>query len=170
MEDANVFVTDRLLVRRWVPSDQAKVYQLYCHPDVVRWVDDGNPITETEAQSWMHVTQANYEKRGYGMFAIDARDTGETLGFGGLVHPANQPDPEVKYALQRAVWGKGLATEFVTGLLQYARHVHGIGRVLATVAAENTASQNVLSKAGFTIEMRRTEDDGRQTDVFVLRD
>ena len=64
----------------------------------------------------MEVTFSNYEKRGYGMFAIEDGKTSNTVGFGGLVHPGNQNQADVKYAFLPEVWGRGIATEFVQGL------------------------------------------------------
>lgn len=89
---------------------------LYSIDKVVRWVDDGEALSASEAARWMEVTFSNYEKRGYGMFAIEDGKTAKTIGFGGLVHPGNQDDAEVKYAFLPEAWGHGFATEFVQGL------------------------------------------------------
>ena len=132
----------------------------------MRWVGDGQPITRKQCEEWLKVTQANYAKRGYGMFALEMRETGTVVGFAGLVHPGGQVEAEVKYAFLRTDWGVGLATEAVPRLLAYGAATHGLHRIIATVASENLASQRVLAKAGMAQEQRRSNDDGSTTLVF----
>ena len=161
-----VFRTERLSIRRWRPEDEPGVRTLYSDPRVVPFIDDGQAITAEEASAWMRVTQANYAKRGYGMFAVELRQTGDLVGFGGFVHPGDQLEPEVKYAFLPEAWGKGLATEFVRGLLSYGWNDLGLKESIATVAPKNAASLKVLSKCGFTHRGTRTEDDGSLTAVL----
>lgn len=162
-----LFQTNRLYVRQWRADDMPKVLALYRDPEVIRWVDDGQPLSLGDAKKWMEVTRANYTMHGYGMFAIDDRDSHETLGFGGIVHPGNQPEPEIKYALNRAFWGQGIATEFVRGLTQYAQTQHNVRRFIATIARVNKASARVLTKSGFRHNDTRIEDDGSATEIYV---
>lgn len=168
MQEGHVFETERLIVRRWTISDQPALLSLYSDRDVVKWVDDGRPLTAAEAARWMIVTQNNYERRGYGMFAIDERRTSTTVGFGGVVHPGDQPEAEVKYAFQSTIWGRGVATEFLLGLIAYGRASHGIMQLTATISPENKASARVLMKCGFRYMTTRAENDGSLTEVYLL--
>lgn len=161
-----LFKTERLLCRRWIPEDFEPLFAVYSDPEAVQWVGDGKPISLEECEEWFRVTEANYTKRGYGMFTIIQRESGTVVGFAGLVHPGGQPDPEVKYALLRSHWGIGLATETVQNLLTYGAAVHGLHRVVATVSPQNIASQRVLAKAGMTLTHHRPEEDGSTTLVF----
>jgi RimJ/RimL family protein N-acetyltransferase len=168
VDQGYVFTTDRLAVRRWVDSDEPHVLDLYGQSAVVRWVDDGQPLTAAEAEHWMAVTFGNYARRGYGMFAIEDRNSSTIIGFGGIVHPNDQTEPEIKYAFQPDVWGAGLATEFVRGLVEYGQTSLGLQNFIATVAAENSASIRVLEKAGLQRTGIREEDDGSKTVVLEL--
>ena len=164
--DIEVFRTERLCVRRWRSDDEPELLALYSIDKVVRWVDDGQPLSPSEAARWMDVTFSNYQKQGYGMFAVEENRGAKIVGFGGLVHPSGQIDAEVKYAFFPEVWGHGFATEFVRGLLKWAQFTHGLTRTIATVAPENLASQHVLVKSGFLQSETRMESDGSRTEVF----
>ncbi|MEP0089998.1 MAG: GNAT family N-acetyltransferase [Paracoccaceae bacterium] len=168
VERAPIFFTKRLSVRAWRDSDQNKLLELYGLAKVIKWVDDGSPLTEEEAVAWIAKTRSNYLIRGYGMFAIDDRKEGELLGFGGLVHPNDQVDAEIKYTFFPNFWGRGIATEFVSGMLGYAQQEHRLTRVIATVADGNYASKRVLLKSGFGHCETRTEIDGSLTDLFAI--
>lgn len=147
-------------------SDHQPLLAVYGDAEAMRWVGDGEPLSLAGCEEWLVVTANNYRKRGYGMFALEDKGSGEVVGFCGLVHPGGQPEAEVKYAFLRSRWGCGLATEAVTALIAYGAAVHGLTRVIATVAPANHASARVLNKAGLRKSETRRNDDGTLTDVF----
>jgi RimJ/RimL family protein N-acetyltransferase len=162
-----VFATERLTVRRLEAGDVAALHAVYGDAEAMRWVGDGRPLALERCQDWVRVTEKNYAARGYGMFTVRARDSGEVVGFCGLVHPGGQADAEIKYALNRAHWGKGYATEVAAGMLRYGASVHGLSRIVATAAPENVASHRVLAKAGMTPAGPRRDEDGAVTLCFT---
>ncbi|MEO0515347.1 MAG: GNAT family N-acetyltransferase [Planctomycetota bacterium] len=158
--------TKRLHVRRWLPRDLAPLHAIYSDPETVRWCGDGSPLTVAQCREWFSVTENNYRKYGYGMFTVAEKKSDNVVGFAGLVHPGGQEDVEIKYAFDRSRWGQGLASEVVPALLQYGNSSHGIGKIIATVAQENAASQRVLVKSGMSLQASRTENDGSQTLIY----
>ena len=161
-----LFTTDHLLCRRWIATDVEPLFEVYSDADAMQWVGDGKPITRAQCQEWLEVTEANYIQRGYGMFTLELRETGEVVGFAGLVHPDRQSEAEIKYALSRKHWGRGLASELIPSLLRYGAEVHGLHRILATVARGNSISRHVLQKSGLQWIAVRHEADGSLTDVL----
>jgi RimJ/RimL family protein N-acetyltransferase len=152
-----------------VAGDFDALLAVYSDADAMRWVGDGSPLTRTQCQEWFRVTEANYRRRGYGMFTLVGRASGQVVGFCGLVHPGGQDEPEVKYALARAHWGQGLASEAIPALLAYGLEEHGLNRIIATVAPDNLASQRVLAKAGMKLASVRDNADGTRTHVYEWR-
>lgn len=143
-----LYETERLWVRRLQPQDLDRLVDVYGDPDAMRHVGDGLPLGRADCERWIDVTEANLRRRGYGMSAVVERGSGRVIGFCGLVHPGSQPEPEVKYAFSRDCWGLGYATEAVRGMLAWGASVHGLRRIIATVAPAHAASQRVLQKAG----------------------
>ncbi len=164
-----VFETPRLRARLLGPGDADALLAVYGDADVVRWVGDGQPLDRAQCEQWVEVTLRNYVTRGYGMVALLDRASGAVIGFCGLVHPGGQPEVEVKYALHRDWWGRGMATEAVGALLAQGAAAFGVARVIATAAAENAASHRVLRKAGLQPTELRRNDDGSFTQVFAGR-
>lgn len=161
-----VFKSQRLIAKRWIPEDFDALLAVYSDREAMRWVGDGEPITRDECHAWFRVTECNYAKRGYGMFTLVEAEGGAVAGFAGLVHPGGQLEPELKYAFLRTHWGAGLATEAARQLLDYGAWVHGLRRIIATVAPGNLASQRVLAKAGMALAEERLNRDGTKTLVF----
>ena len=140
MTDPAVLIrTERLVLRPMGPADLDAMLAVYGDADAMRWVGDGRPITDAECREWVAKTATNHAERGYGMCALVEREGGEVVGFGGLVHPGGQEQVEIKYALRRDRWGRGLATEAVAALLAHGRDFHGLRRVEATSAPENAS-------------------------------
>ncbi|QDU68728.1 GNAT family N-acetyltransferase [Engelhardtia mirabilis] len=154
-----LFTTQRLIVRELDFDDEESLFAVYSDPEAMRWVDDGQPIPRGDCTRWIEVTRRNYATRGYGMSAVVLAESGEVVGYCGLVHPGGQEEAEVKYAFLRAHWGAGLATETVTAMIEWGRERFGLRRVIATLSPENLASKRVLEKSGLaSIEVRRDED------------
>ena len=157
-----VLMTERLLVRRWMPDDLEPLLRIYGDVEAMRWVGDGVALTPQQAANWLEVTANNYRQRGYGMYTVALRDGGAVIGFCGLVHPDDHDKPEIKYAFAREHWGHGYASDVVCALLPYAARQLGLAQIIATVAPDNAASRRVLSKAGMML-IDTLGDDGDQT-------
>ncbi len=164
-----IFTTPRLRVRRLTPADFEVMFAAYRDPEAMRFVDDGLPISRADCERWVGVILERYRTHGYGMSVAELVATDEVTGFIGLVHPGGQPEPELKYTLLRAYWGRGYATELARGMMNYARDELNLAHVISTVDAEHSASQRVLAKAGFRLDHTRPNDDGHVTQVWTWR-
>jgi ribosomal-protein-alanine N-acetyltransferase len=160
-----IFRTPRLYARHITASDVDAMLAVYGDPAVVRYVADGQPLDRARCEQWVEVTRRNHATRGYGMVALVEQASGSVVGFCGLVHPAAQVEPEIKYALRKDCWGQGFATEAAIGMLGHARQL-GLSKVIATTDPANDTSHRVLLKAGMRrAELRRNED-GSFTQLF----
>jgi len=70
----------------------------------------------------------------------------------------NRRSAEIGYWLGAAYWGRGIATEAVALVTDWAFGAHGLLRIFAQPFAANLASRRVLEKAGYQLEgtMRRS--------------
>lgn len=85
---------------------------------------------------------------------------GRAVGGVGLqpMTDVNRRSAEIGYWLGAAYWGRGIATEAVTLVTDWAFGAHGLLRIFAQPFAANLASRRVLEKAGYELEgtMRRS--------------
>ena len=154
------FATDRMRVRRIEGSDLNAMLEVYGDLELMRFVGDSSAISPEDCARWIDITLDNYEKRGYGLFLVEALDSGEHLGFVGITHPGGQIEPEIKYVLRREHWGKGLAQELVAATCGHAHQVWNLEVIIATVHPDNDVSHHVLQKAGFIRVADRVDEDG----------
>ena len=163
-----IFETERLIGRHVALADDQALLAVYGNARAMRHVGDGQPLDLAACQGWLAIIFQKYQKWGYGMSALVRKADGRVVGFCGLVHPNDQPEAEVKYALREDCWGQGLATEAVKAMLAYGQRAFGLGEIIATVAPEHLASQHVLAKAGMQRGPLRPNPDGSFTQLYTL--
>jgi RimJ/RimL family protein N-acetyltransferase len=159
MRRFDIVNTGRLLLRRWREEDRAPYAELNGDPETLVFF----PSTLTRAESDAHVDriEARFEAHGYGLWALEVRQTGEFIGFTGLAPmPGNVPgDPggmEIGWRLARTAWHHGYATEAARGALDVAFAGIGLPEVWSFTAVLNTPSQAVMRRLGMT-EVARFE-------------
>ena len=64
-------------------------------PASTRWVGDGQPLDRTNAWRSLAMLIGHWQLRGYGMWALELKETGEFIGRAGLMQPEGWPDLEL---------------------------------------------------------------------------
>ncbi len=144
--------TDRLVLRRFTEDDADLLVDLDSDPEVMRYINGGEPTSRTEVTDEVLPAFLGYYDRypGYGFWAVIEKPTGEFLGW---FHFRPREDgyadePELGYRLRRSAWGKGYATEGSRALIDKGFAEFGVQRVYAETMAVNTGSRRVMEKAG----------------------
>lgn len=170
-DDEVVLGTDRLLLRPWRVADAALRRELWTErdprtPPHRRIGSDGRPSVADLEEAVRHEPPPTTT----GLLAVERRDTGEVIGYCGLLADGRGPEgePEIAYELLRRTWGQGYATEAATVVVDWARS-SGFERLWATVWGWNPASLRVLEKLGFVATERREVDPAHGTMLFLTR-
>jgi RimJ/RimL family protein N-acetyltransferase len=142
--------TERLALRRLVPTDVDDLTGLDGDPEVMRLLTNGKPTPRHVIADRVLPAQLRVYERfpGLGRWIAADRATGEFLGWFALDPDEDGRGAELGYRLRRAVWGRGLATEGSRALVAYALDEVGLDRVWAQTMAVNAASRRVMEKAG----------------------
>jgi len=142
--------TERLWLRQWRDDDWAPFAALNADPEVMRYFP--STLDEQESNAFAYRQAALLEVRGWGLWAVEAVETGEFVGFVGLNQPRWQaaftPCTEVGWRLARAAWGKGYATEGARAALAVAFGPLGLDEVVSFTTVENTRSRAVMERLG----------------------
>ena len=159
--------TERLLLRWFREDDFEQFCEICSDAEVMRFLGDGRPMTEMEVWRQMATIMGHWYFRGYGIWAVEEKETGKVVGRIGLIYPAGWPGFELGWTLGRDSWGKGYATEGARRALEYAFAEMGRDHVISCIAAENVASVRVAERLGEKIE-GRTELLGRDVIVYGI--
>jgi RimJ/RimL family protein N-acetyltransferase len=108
--------------------------------------------------------------RGFGMWAVECRETGQLIGRCGFypwVPDGGAPEPELAYLLARTHWGRGLASEAARAALDALFESQDPARIVALVRPEHAASRRVLAKLGMR-EAERTVVNGVAVVLYAI--
>jgi RimJ/RimL family protein N-acetyltransferase len=92
------------------------------------------------------------------LFMVTSKGTNTIIGFV-FVYVGNNKEAHIGYLLGESYWGKGYATELLSGLIDFIKQENKIKRLIAGVTSNNIVSSKVLLKIGFvesTIENNET--------------
>ena len=117
-------------------------------PASTRWVGDGQPLDRTNAWRSLAMLIGHWQLRGYGMWALELKDTGEFIGRAGLMQPDGWPDLELGWMLRPEFRHHGYATEAGNAILEFAWHMLNAQRVISLVRIGNDASDRVAERLG----------------------
>jgi len=144
--------TPRLSMRSWHDDDLDAYAAMCADPEVMRHMGDGSTLSRADSWRQMAMFVGHWQLRGFGMWAVEERDTRCFIGRVGLHQPEGWPGLEVGWMLARDTWGRGYATEAGRAALRYAWEVLGVDHVISVIAAENVASVRVAERLGETPE------------------
>jgi len=143
--------TRRLLLRAFTEGDADPLYVILCGRDVLRYFPEGPPPTRETAVRMITRILQHWEERGYGLWAVESRETGELMGRCGLNFIAETGETEGDVILGVPFWGRGYATEAIEGSLRYAAGNLDLGGIVGIVHPENAASRRLLDKVGMKL-------------------
>jgi len=157
--------TDRLLLRPFQESDLDAYATMTADPEVMRFMD--GPQDRTTAWRSMAGCLGHWVLRGYGLWAVEERASGQLIGRIGLINPEGWPGLEVGWLLARPHWGQGYATEGARAALGHAFDIQQADHVISLINPQNAASIRVAERLGERFE-RKIEFFGGETLVYGI--
>ncbi len=159
---STVLETERLVLRDTVADDADAVAALWADPEVMRFMGGPRPAERTRTL----VREARPEP--IALWTTIERETGAFVGDCGLVEKDvdGRTDVELTCVLDKAFWGRGLATEAARALCRYAFETLGRDRVIALVDLDNTSSARVAQKAGLAYERTTVRPSGKTMALY----
>ena len=151
--EAEVFATDRLILRRLSPDDAPFILELVNDPDWLRFIGDRNVRNLDDAREYIRKGPVDsYARLGFGLYAMVRRDGGPPIGMCGLLRRDFLEDADIGFALLPAHRGRGYAREAARATLVYARDELGLGRIVAITSRDNERSGRLLEEVGLRFE------------------
>jgi RimJ/RimL family protein N-acetyltransferase len=153
--------TAGLLVRPPQEADRSRFIELFCDEDFMVFYP--GTLSRDQASDRFDHMLAVCDALPFGKQPVVELPSGAVVGYTGVdyIDFEGRTWLEWGYWLVRESRGRGYATEASRALLSRARQAHA-GELLAIIAPENIASQNVCRKLGFALwKQAPVEDDLR---------
>lgn len=112
------------------------------------------PLTRCQSDALIDQEEANFDRQGFGLWAVERKRDRRLLGdiglgtseFGAPFCPA----VDIGWQLARDAWGQGYATEGATAVLEFAFSQLGLSEVVAHTTRRNERSRAVMRRLRMT--------------------
>lgn len=154
--------TDRLYLRVPTPQDAESLYDLFADTEVMQGLGRRPVSTVGEAGALIEAGIVGWRTDGLGPFIFEtAASDRQVVGQAGLMifdrrgwTPSTWADagshaqPELGWALIRAHWGHGYATEAAAAIRDWAYASRSVERLVSLITPGNVPSQRVAERLG----------------------
>jgi RimJ/RimL family protein N-acetyltransferase len=171
--------TDRLCLRPPTPHDAEALYDLFADEEVMGGLNREPLSTVADARAMIDQGIAGWRTDGLGPFILQTKETGgQVVGQAGLMIfdrrgwtpstwalAGSHAQPELGWALIRAHWGHGYATEAAAAIRDWAYEYPSIDRLVSLISHDNVRSQRVAERLGATPTNTVSPADSKRTAV-----
>ncbi len=156
--------TDRLCLRAPTPHDAEALYDLFADEEIMGGLNR-EPVSAVEhARALIEEGMGGWRTDGLGPFILQTRGTNRrVVGQAGLMifdtrgwtpstwaQAGSHAQAELGWALIRAQWGHGYATEAAAAIRDWARESRSISGLVSLISPGNVRSQRVAERLGAT--------------------
>jgi RimJ/RimL family protein N-acetyltransferase len=141
-----ILTTERLILRPPLPEDFENWAKFYA--DEVTMTHLGGVQQRAVAWRTLCTMRGSWDIKGFSMFSMIRRDTGEWIGRTGPWQPEGWPGTEVGWGVMREHAGKGYAREAAVASINYVFDVLGWDEVIHTINPDNKESIALAERLG----------------------
>lgn len=146
-----VFIeTQQLLLRQWEMEDAIDYAAMNADPILMEHFP--NTLSSEESLKHLLKMQSAIQSQGYGLFAIEIKESGHFIGFTGLSHPSFKSDftpcVEIGWRIARPYWRNGYAFQAARACLDFGFNQIGLSSIFSFTAISNIPSENLMVKLG----------------------
>ena len=139
-----ILETERLILREFEISDAKKMWELNSDPEVIQYTGDPPFVSVDHARKFLS-EYGDYEKNGYGRWAVIEKTSNKFIGWCGL--KLNEEGLiDIGFRFFKKVWNRGYATESAKACLEYGFNILNLDEIIGRAARENRVSIRVLEK------------------------
>ncbi|HLM61330.1 MAG TPA: GNAT family N-acetyltransferase, partial [Pyrinomonadaceae bacterium] len=122
-------------------------------PSFIRYIGDRKVRSVEQSREYIESRfTESYKNFGFGMWAVELKETGELTGICGFVKRDGLPDADIGFALLPQYEKKGFGFESASAVMRYAEEILKLPRVLDITSKNNESSCKLLGKLNFKFE------------------
>jgi ribosomal-protein-alanine N-acetyltransferase len=146
--------TKRLILRRFTEEDALDMYNNWASdPEVTKFITWPTHSSLDVTKRVIGMWTSSYDNLEYYHWVIELKEKRSAIGSISLMNIDNNIDGcEVGYCIGRAFWNKGIVTEALNAVIDFAFKEVGFERITARHHVGNDASGRVMEKCGLKYE------------------
>lgn len=140
--------TERLLFRQYTPEDFDALFEILSDEETMQHYKC--PYDADGTRRWISWSMENYQKYGFGLWALVLKETGEMIGDCGLTLQNIDGEwlPEIGYHIHKKYWRRGLAREAASAVRDWAFRNTEYDRLFSYMTSGNVASYSTARSIG----------------------
>ncbi len=138
--------TERLILRLPMECDLDGWSEMMGHEEASRFI--GGVLSRPECWRQLSATVGSWVLKGFGMFSVLEKESGNWIGRIGPMQPEGWPGTEIGYGLHQNYWGKGYAFEAACTCIDWAFDNLGWSEVIHCIEPANINSRKLAERLG----------------------
>ncbi len=138
--------TERLLLRGFMLEDVSPLVEMCADPETMKYM--GGPRERVFTAQNHASFVGHWVLFGYGMWAVEEKESGEFVGRVGLINFDGWPAIEVGWLIGRPWWGRGYAPEAAIASARWAFDSLELDSLCSLIHPANDKSVRVAEKLG----------------------
>jgi RimJ/RimL family protein N-acetyltransferase len=142
--------TERLLLRRWVPSDRDPFAVLNSDPRVMQHFP--SVLSREESDALADHIESSFDQNGFGLWAVEVPNLASFIGFVGLAIPRFEahftPCVEIGWRIAAKYWNRGFASEAARAALRFGFETLELEEIVSFTVPGNLPSRRVMERIG----------------------
>lgn len=145
-----VLYTERFLLREIRKEDASYVFDIYSNPQVLRYQGILPILNLNQAMACIETYKRQFQRGKTIRWCICIKSSSEVLGFVTLNNFCSKK-AEIGYALNVDYWHRGIMTEVLNRIIEFALYDMKIDNIEARIHPQNAASINLSKKMNFKL-------------------
>ena len=162
-----ILETERLILREYTLEDFDGLYRILSDPETMKHYP--KPYDEKGTLRWLNWSLDNYERYGFGLWAMELKADGRFIGDCGITmqNIDGQQLPEIGYHIDKAFWRQGYAKEAATAVRDWFFRNRDFDAVYSYMTKTNAGSYSTAASVGMKRLKEFTDKD--YTECYVYR-
>lgn len=144
--------TERLILRSWKYEDRKLFAEMNGSKTIMKYIP--TTLSVDESNAFVDRINTEFEETGFGLYAVEIKETGEFIGYVGLhrfsFDTPFSPGREIGSRISDRFRHKGYATEASKACLSHAREKHLFNKLYSFTELPNMPSENVMKRIGMS--------------------
>ena len=166
--EKRILETNRLFLREINNGDFKELQAVISDPETMKYYKE--PYNESGVQKWIDWCNASYAKRGFGLWAVILKETGEMIGDCGVSMQMIDDElrPEIGYHLNKKYHRQGIGKEMTQAVRDYFFTHFNYDEVYSYMDVNNLPSYKTAEANGMTYLHDYVTADGERCKVYRI--
>ncbi len=166
--EKRILETNRLILREMNNGDYKELQAVISDPETMKYYKE--PYNEAGVQKWIDWCTASYAKRGFGLWAVIFKETGEMIGDCGISMQTidDELKPEIGYHLNKKYHRQGIGKEMTQAVRDYFFTHFNYDEVYSYMDVDNLPSYKTAEANGMTYLHDYVTADGERCKVYRI--